>query len=56
MSNSFGFAIVVFVAEQNVIFATSLFIAGMLRSQQPRRRAAEKRDERSSLIEGPPQA
>ena len=41
MSYSLGIAIVVFVAEQNV---TSLFMAGMLRSQQLRRRAAEQGD------------
>ena|SRR5438132_1278752 len=40
MSYSLGIAIVVLVAEQNVILQTSLFTAGMLRSQQPRRRAA----------------
>jgi len=43
MSYSLGIAIVVLVAEQNVILQTSLFTAGMLRSQQPRRRAAELR-------------
>jgi hypothetical protein len=42
MSYSLGIAIVVLVAEQNVILQTSLFTAGMLRSQQPRRRAAEQ--------------
>jgi hypothetical protein len=40
MSYSLGIAIVVLVAEQNVILQTSLFT--MLRSQQPRRRAAEQ--------------
>src|SRR5262249_45058894 len=45
MSYSLGIAIVVLVAEQNVILQTSLFTAGMLRSQQPRRRAAEQPDE-----------
>src|SRR5437763_13410987 len=49
MSYSLGIAIVVLVAEQNVILQTSLFTAGMLRSQQPRRRAAEQRDELASL-------
>src|SRR6266487_3192506 len=42
MSYSLGIAIAVLVAEQNVILQTSLFTAGMLRSQQPRRRAAEQ--------------
>src|SRR5947209_1731254 len=49
MSYSLGIAIVVLVAEQNVILQTSLFTAGMLRSQQPRRRAAAQRDELASL-------
>src|SRR5438067_12727511 len=49
MSYSLGIAIVVLVAEQNEILQTSLFTAGMLRSQQPRRLAAEQRDELPSL-------
>src|SRR5438105_492434 len=53
MSYSHGIAIVVLVAEQNVILQTSLFTAGMLRSQQPRRRAAEQRDERAPFHSRP---
>src|SRR6266513_945799 len=53
MSYSLGIAIVVLVAEQNVIVQTSLFTAGMLRSQQPRRRAAEQSDELAPLIRSP---
>ena len=49
MSYSLGIAIVVLVAEQNVILQTSSFTAGMLRSQQPRRRTADERNELASL-------